>query len=119
MSRDSSESGTLTVAVIGGGVLITALLLAGGLAVYFIVGTRPGSIRGKGFLFVLSQAIDGISHMTAHGLIEAGLLVLLLTPLARLVAGIVQSARGGDWRFVLIGVSVVALLVTGIVLGTG
>jgi len=119
MSRDSSESGTLTVAVIGGGVAITVLLLASGLAAFFVVGARPGPVRGKGFLVVLSQAIDGILCLSAHGLIEAGLLVLLLMPLARLVAGIVQSTRCGDWRFMIVGALVVVLLVTGIVLGTG
>lgn len=119
MSRDSSESGTLTAAVIGAGVVITALLLTGGLAAFFIAGAHPGPAHGKGFLGVAAQAFDGIAHFTAPGLIEAGLLVLLLTPLARLVAGIVQSARGGDWRFVLVGALVVALLMTGIVLGTG
>lgn len=119
MSRDSAESGTLTAAVIGGGVVVTALLLIGGLAAFFVVGARPSPTRGKGFLGVLAQAIDGTSHLTAHGLIEAGLLVLLLTPLARLAAGIIQSARCRDWRFVLVGALVVSLLVTGIVLGTG
>jgi len=43
--------------------------------------------------------------------------VLLLTPVARLLVGIYVSARVRDWLYVAIGMLVVALVITGVIAG--
>lgn len=119
MKHAGSEGGSLTAWVIAAAILLASLLLAAGIAAFFLGGsTSTTPLAAHGFLRVVGRAVHGVGHFEASGLIEAGLLVLLLAPFARLVAGAVQSARGGDWRFVAIGIAVAALLLTGILLGT-
>ena len=48
---------------------------------------------------------------------DAGLLVILFTPLVRLAAGVVANARVRDWLYVGIGVIVITLVVTGLFTG--
>jgi uncharacterized membrane protein len=45
---------------------------------------------------------------------DAGILVILFTPLARLASGVVANVRARDWLYVGIGVVVIALVVTGL-----
>lgn len=119
MKHQAAESGRLTAWVIAASVAAASALLVGGLVAFVVRGSASAPISAHSFIGVLSRALHGIQHFEARGLIEAGLVVLLLTPLARLVAGAVQSARRGDWRFVAIGVIVACLLAAGILLGTG
>lgn len=119
MTHESAEGGRLTAWVIAVAVAVASLLLAGGIVSFLVGGAASGPITAHSFLGVLARAWRGIYRFDARGLIEGGLVVLLLTPLARLVAGAVQSARRGDWRFVAIGAVVACLLIAGILLGTG
>lgn len=48
---------------------------------------------------------------------EFGILVILLTPMARLLSGVVANARARDWLYVLIGLVVVALVSLGLFAG--
>jgi uncharacterized membrane protein len=49
--------------------------------------------------------------------LDAGLLVLLFTPLARLLSGVVANARARDWLYAFIGIVVVALVSVGLFAG--
>jgi uncharacterized membrane protein len=48
---------------------------------------------------------------------DAGILVILFTPLARLLSGVVANARACDWAYVFIGFVVMALVSVGLFLG--
>jgi uncharacterized membrane protein len=48
---------------------------------------------------------------------DAGLLVILFTPLARLLSGVVANARARDWLYVGIGAVVIGLVLTGLFTG--
>ena len=50
---------------------------------------------------------------------EAGILVILFTPLARLLSGVVANARARDWLYVGIGAVVIALVLIGLLTGQG
>lgn len=119
MKNDSTERGSLVAWVIAVAIALVSVLLALGLAGFFLHGSAGQPFRPQGFLAVLVHAGRGITHFDPRALIEAGLVALLLTPVSRLVAGAIQSARGRDWRFVIIGGIVVALLIGGITLGAG
>lgn len=118
MKHSAAEGGSLTTWVIAAAIALASVLLAGGVVSFFIGGAAGAPVATHGFLHIVARAFYGVGHWQAAGLIDAGLLVLLFTPFARLIAGAVQSARGRDWRFVAIGIVVAALLLTGIVLGT-
>ena len=58
----------------------------------------------------LILTIVGISRPTADIALSAGLLVLLATPVARVVVSVVGYARDRDWMFVLLTVGVLVSL---------
>lgn len=97
--------------------LCIACILAG-LAIFFAEGAArtPTMPRGS-LLAILESAFRGGEGMRAGAFLDAGLLVLLLTPVARLLAGIYVSARARDWLYVLIGLVVMGLVVSGFLIG--
>lgn len=119
MRRDGTEGGRLTAAVIMGAIVVAAILLAVGVTLFLVRGGAEHPFHARSLGELLLNAAGGISAGRPRSYIEAGLLVLLLAPLLRLAAGAIQSARRGDWRFVLTSVVVAGLLITGILLGTG
>ena len=86
------------------------LFLARG-AVYF-PRTPSGPIT-RIIVYVWDEALNG----RPSAFLDAGIVVLLLTPLARLVAGLVANARARDWIFVGIGLVVMGLVVIGLFAG--
>ena len=72
------------------GVTIASVALAVGLALWFVLGERP---------FV-------------ETLLKGGLVALMLTPLARVVASVIAYIRLRDWFFVVTTLVVFAVLVT-------
>jgi len=49
--------------------------------------------------------------------LDAGLLVILFTPLVRLLSGVVANARMRDWLYVVIGGIVIGLVLIGLFAG--
>lgn len=119
MKAGATERGRLTQSVIMAAIILASALFVFGLIVFLVRGGNVQPLQGNTFARLVQLAIDDIARMQPIGFIEAGLLVLLLAPLLRLIAGMVQSARGGDWRFVIVGIVVAVLVLTGIFLGTG
>lgn len=78
----------------------------------------PVSARGS-LLAILRGAAQSGAGLRAGAFLEAGLVVLLLTPIARLVAGIYLSARARDWLYVTIGAVVLGLVIVGLLAGQG
>ncbi|HEV8068246.1 MAG TPA: DUF1634 domain-containing protein [Planctomycetaceae bacterium] len=64
---------------------------------------------------LLTRAVHG----DATSLLECGLIVLMLTPVARVLILAVGWALRRDWTFSLIAFWVLALLALSVVLGTG
>ena len=119
MRSGATEGGRLTAWVITASMFLAAALFASGLVLFLVRGGASQPFQVHSLAGLVENAILGIAGLQPRGYIEAGLLVLLLAPVMRLVAGVVQSSRGRDWRFVFVGVVVAGLLLTGIVLGTG
>jgi uncharacterized membrane protein len=98
-----------------------------GLAVLFIlVGLELFALRGgayfprspSGSLFeVAAYAWREMLNLRPSAWFDAALLVVLLTPLARLLSGVVASLRARDWGYVLIGLVVMGLVSVGLFAG--
>ena len=92
--------------------------IVAGLAVFLARGgdyvphTPSGSIAAI-LVYVWQEA----SGLHASAFLDAGVLVMLFTPLARLAAGVVANARARDSLYVLIGLLVVGLVVAGLLMG--
>lgn len=109
----------MTRAVIMATIMLASALFVLGLILFVVRGGGVQSLKSDTLGRLVEHAIHEITSMQPGGFIEAGLLVLLVAPFLRLIAGVAQSARGRDWRFVIVGIVVAGLLLTGILLGTG
>jgi uncharacterized membrane protein len=92
----------LTVAVV--------LMLLGGVLTIAKPSAKSPSSGG-----MLSRAMQGDSS----AILQLGLIVLMLTPVARVLVLAVGWLTSRDWTFSVIAFCVLALLVTSILLGTG
>ncbi|HEX4300046.1 MAG TPA: DUF1634 domain-containing protein [Gammaproteobacteria bacterium] len=108
-------------------ITLAILRLSIGLAVFSIlVGLTLFLARGAVYFpRAPSGRIDAILAYVWHealamrpsAFLEAGLLVILFTPLARLASGVVANARMRDWLYVGIGAVVIGLVLTGLFTG--
>ena len=100
------------------GIGLSVACILTGLAVFLAKGgayvphTPSGSIISI-LAYVWQEALS--AHASAF--LDAGVLVMLFTPLARLAAGVVANVRARDWVYVLIGLVVVFLVVIGLLMG--
>jgi uncharacterized membrane protein len=86
------------------------LFLARG-AVYFP--RTPSGRIDEILIYVWHEAQAG----RASAYLDAGILVMLFTPLARLASGVVANARARDWLYMGIGVIVIGLVLIGLIAG--
>jgi uncharacterized membrane protein len=97
--------------------LLTGLLLAVGL---MIVGAILAAIQGSGEI-LHSSSIDDFPRLLADGnptgFLDLGLLVLLATPAARVLALLVAFSRRRQWLFAGISAVVMTILVLSAILG--
>lgn len=75
-----------------------------------------------GVMFLMQHGSDVPQYKHFHpsrqrGLLEAGVLVMLATPILRVLFAAFAFAREHDWLYVGISLTVLALLVAGILLG--
>lgn len=118
MRSHSAEGGRLTAGVIVFAIALASALFFIGLALFLFRGRLEQPLQVHGAMDIIVHAVRGIAQGQSRGFIEAGLLVLLLAPFLRLIASVINSARQHNWRFVVIGLFVMLLLLTGILLGT-
>jgi uncharacterized membrane protein len=101
--------------ILRGGVLTSAMVvLAGGIvylarhggeaAQYRVFPNQSESLRGLSAVFSRSTILSG------RGLIQVGLLLLIATPVARVMFSIVGFVRGRDWLYVGVTLTVLILL---------
>lgn len=92
-------------------------LIGVGLLLFFLRGeTVPATPSGSLLAIVAGAWQRGIG-LHAGGFLDVGIVVLLLTPVVRLVAGVYVSARAQDWLYALIGLVVLGLVITGLIAG--
>lgn len=112
------ERRLLNIWILRVSIALCALLIAVGLAIFFIHGSMHIPATPSGSLREMIQvSIQGSIGLHASAFLDAAIIVLLLTPMARLVAGIYVSARVRDWLYVGIGVLVLALVIVGVIAG--
>lgn len=108
----------LTAWILRLSIALCLISIVAGLALFLIHGGRLQPANPSGSLIdILDGALHRGEALHAGAFLVAGLLVLLLTPVARLMAGIYISARARDWVYVLIGLVVVGLVIAGLLMG--
>ncbi len=105
----------LLAGVLRAGVLLSAfLVLAGGVAFLASHGLDRadyGTFRGTpAELRSLRGIAAAALRLDPRAIIQAGLLLLIATPVARVISAVVGFGRQRDWLYVGIGLTVLALL---------
>ena len=67
----------------------------------------------------LNQVWTGLLALQPQAVIAAGLLLLLATPVLTVTAAAVTFALERDWRYVIIALLVLAILITSFLIGKG
>ena len=79
---------------------------------------RIGSIASTSILAVgLAIALVAPSFAPAQAIIRAGLFVLLLTPVSRVVASVFEYVTDRDWLFAALTFAVLAIILGSLVIG--
>lgn len=111
------ERRLLNIWIVRASVALCLLFIIAGLLLYFVHGgALPVSPSGSLIAILHGIAIGSLSWQ-ASAFLEAGLIILLFTPIVRLLAGVYVSLRMRDWLYAVIGLIVVALVVIGLIAG--
>jgi uncharacterized membrane protein len=105
-----------------GGVMLAAAIVVLGAAIYLIrhgfelpdyraFRGEPVALRSPGRIWATARTFTG------RGVIQFGLLVLISTPIARVLLSVIGFVRERDWMYVLVTAIVFALLTYSLVAG--
>jgi uncharacterized membrane protein len=120
--RTEKQFDTMLGNVLRAGVLMSAALVAWGGVVYLsdpaaltpdyhVFRGEPANLRSVSGILSDAKALDG------RGLIQFGVLVLIATPIARVVFSVIGFAMQRDWLYVGVTVVVLTLLVYSVTTG--
>jgi uncharacterized membrane protein len=100
------------------GVFSSAIVMLIGIAFSFRHGTADvARMRSDGFDINLRHMCIGIIHGRGKSIIEAGILMLVLTPIMRVAASMILFAFAErDWLYAAITLGVLILTLTGLLL---
>jgi uncharacterized membrane protein len=111
------ERRLINVWIVRASVTLCVIFIVLGLALFFAHGSRMPAMPSGSVPHILHDILLSGSHWQASAFLDAGLLVILLTPMVRLLAGVYVSLRMRDWLYASIGLIVVALVIIGLVAG--
>ena len=116
--RLEAQRRLITIWILRTSIGLSAVCIALGLAVFLVKGAdyQPHTPSGP-ITAILAYVWQEAIGLHASAFLDAGVLVLLFTPLARLASGVVASARANDWLYVGIGSIVIGLVLIGLFTG--
>jgi uncharacterized membrane protein len=104
------------------GVFLSGLVVLGGGALYLVRHGREPFVyeifRGEpSNLRSIEGIIDSVKSVSARGIIQLGLLMLIATPVARVAFSVGGFALEKDWKYVVMTLVVLTVLVYSILSG--
>jgi uncharacterized membrane protein len=104
-----------------GGVMLSAATIAAGVVAFFgrYGNASARSIADQTFPHTFAAVVRGVAHGDPLALIALGLLILLATPMMRVLIAIAAFGLERDWRYVAITAVVLAILLVSLLLGKG
>lgn len=102
--------------VLRAGVIVSALLTLGGLIAALRGRVSLHQIRHHGLVLSVPTIVRQALHGQGFALMEAGLLVLVITPVLRVAVSLVLFGRHRDWLFLGLTAAVLALVVGSLIL---
>ena len=113
MSEQARHRQFITAWILRVSIGLCLSIIVTGLGLFLWSGERIPATPSGSLLSMISSAVQRGSG----GLLDLGVIVLLLTPVTRLVAGVYVSTRARDWLYAAIGLVVLGLVITGLVAG--
>lgn len=101
------------------GVLCSSIMIVAGL---LLLAMQAGGVippSPQAFPHTLGQVWNGLLQLQPQAVITAGLLVLIATPVLRVIASVIVFNKEQDRRYALIALILLAILLTSIMLGKG
>jgi len=117
MKEIARERRLLNIWIVRASVMLCLGFIATGLTLYFVHGGHIPIPPAGSLAHILYGIVTGAAVWHAEAFLDAGLLILLLTPMVRLLAGVYVSLRMRDALYAGIGLIVVALVVIGLLAG--
>lgn len=118
MSDLARQRQLLAIWILRVSITLCLLFIVIGLVIFFVHGGAHIPVNPSGRLSaILDTVLHGGAGLHASAFLIAGIAVLLLTPIARLLSGVVMSGRAKDWLYVVIGLIVLLLLLIGLFAG--
>jgi len=106
--------------VLRGGVLLSAVIIALGVVLFYARYLAAGGrISQVTYPHTVAAVFAGLGHGDPLAVIALGLLVLLLTPVLRVLVSVVTFALERDWRYTGITLLVFIILIVSFLLGRG
>jgi uncharacterized membrane protein len=107
--------------VLRGGVVLSAAIILLGVILYYLRNPRanPAIAQPEPFPHSLTAVLSGLAHVDGLAIIALGLLILLATPVIRVVVSIVAFALEGDRLYVAITALVLLILIVSFIAGQG
>ncbi|WP_055106688.1 DUF1634 domain-containing protein [Paenibacillus ihumii] len=97
------------------GIVLAGLVIVLGLVMFLVTG--DSGYPGDTFPTSLPEIIQGIMQLKSVAIIEAGLILLILTPVFRVFVSMFAFIHEKDYRFVLISILVLVILGLSFALG--
>jgi len=111
-AKSELKGGRAIVIVLRYGSLLATLVMAGGVALALVRGTPVGP--GDSRPIHLDLLLLRLLRLEPLAIIESGVLLLLFTPIARIVAAIIGFALERDLKYVLISLGVLTVVLLSI-----
>ena len=107
--------------LLGAGVVISALVTAGG-GFVFLRGHRADPPAFTEFLpadnarYFVAEVLRSAANGDGRGMLALGLLLLIATPVARVVISLAEFVRERDWTYVVLTAVVLGVLATSLIM---
>ena len=106
----TSDARVLIGRVLQAGVTLSAAIIVVGLVIELFEANKFSPIKLEQFPDTFDQVWSGLLVFHARAVIATGLLVLIATPVLRVATSVVAFALERDWRFVVITLAVLGIL---------
>lgn len=111
---------TLTISwILQVGVVLSAIIILVGLSLLITQGGILGAQQLQAFPHTLNQVWSNLLVLQPQAIIELGLILLIATPVLRVVISVIAFNMEHDRRYVIIALLLLAILMTSFMLGKG
>jgi uncharacterized membrane protein len=100
--------------LLGIGLILSILMMVVGIILQLLSGGHLPTV-----MILPSQMIASLLAFQPTGFLSLGLLLLIATPVVRVVASVIIYASNRDWRYTLVTLTVLVIITLSVLIGKG